>query len=192
MPLCSMTGFARVDGAGAGLRWTWELRSVNGKALDIRFRLPPGFEDVEAPAREKLGAALARGNVQAALSTKAELAAGAGLRINEAVLSELARALKDIGKRLEIAPPTLDGLLSVRGVVEMVEGEADDSQHAAHLAQILADLDTAVGELSASREREGAAHRRDPDVTSRRDRAAEGRGRSIPGADAGGYSGASR
>ena len=47
MPLSSMTGFARADGAGEGYRWTWELRSVNGKGLDIRLRLPPGFEHLE-------------------------------------------------------------------------------------------------------------------------------------------------
>ena len=70
MPLCSMTGFARVDGAGEGYRWTWEVRSVNGKGLDIRLRLPPGFDHVEPPARERIAARLARGNVQAGLAAQ--------------------------------------------------------------------------------------------------------------------------
>lgn len=52
MPLSSMTGFARTDGSGGAYRWTWELRSVNGKGLDVRLRLPPGFEQLEALTRE--------------------------------------------------------------------------------------------------------------------------------------------
>jgi uncharacterized protein YicC (UPF0701 family) len=53
-----MTGFARTDGSGEGHRWTWEVRSVNGKGLDVRLRLPPGFEFVEFPARERIAKAL--------------------------------------------------------------------------------------------------------------------------------------
>ena len=156
MPLSSMTGFARADGAGEGHRWTWELRSVNGKGLDIRLRLPPGFENVEAPARERLGKALTRGNVQAGLTSQIQPGA-ARIRINDDVLAEVIAAMERIGKRMTVQPPTLDGLLSVRGVVEAVEAETDDEARAALAARVLADLDNALAALVADRVREGRA-----------------------------------
>ena len=71
MPLYSMTGFSRCDGAVLGQRWTWELRSVNGKGLDVRLRLPPGLDRLEIAARERLTRRLARGNVQGGLTLAA-------------------------------------------------------------------------------------------------------------------------
>ena len=68
MTLQSMTGFARTEGTSGRHRWVWELRSVNGKGLDLRLRLPPGFEAFETDIRQKASACLARGNVQAALT----------------------------------------------------------------------------------------------------------------------------
>jgi uncharacterized protein (TIGR00255 family) len=156
MPLCSMTGFARADGTSEQLRWTWELRSVNGKALDVRLRLPPGFEDAEAPARERLGAALTRGNVQATLTVQAEPGA-ARIRINDAVLGEVLRAMEAIRARFDVQPPTLDGLLSVRGVMETIEPDADEAAHARRQRAVLAGLDAALADLVANRAREGAA-----------------------------------
>ena len=102
MPVFSMTGFARRDGGGEGYRWTWELRSVNGKGLDIRLRLPPGFEYIEIAARERLSAGLARGNVQATLTTHQQPAAGR-IRINEDVLAEVTAAMEKIAGRLQVA-----------------------------------------------------------------------------------------
>src|SRR5262245_30395510 len=123
MPLRSMTGFARSDGSGEGHRWTWELRSVNGKALDIRLRLPPGFDQLEFPARERVARSLTRGNVQATLSL--EVIAGAPrVRVNQEVLGEMIAAMKTIGERLDAAPPSLDGILALRGVLETADSEA--------------------------------------------------------------------
>ena len=151
-----MTGFARADGAGEGYRWTWELRSVNGKGLDIRLRLPPGFEYLEASVREHVGAGLVRGNVQATLTTQSESGAG-HIKINDAVLTEVIAALRRIGERIEVQPPTLDGILSVRGVVETVDAAEDDESRAALAAGILTDLDTALAALGVERVREGRA-----------------------------------
>ena len=95
MPLCSMTGFARVDGAGEGYRWTWEVRSVNGKGLDIRLRLPPGFDHVEPAARERIAARLARGNVQVGLAAQHE-AGATRIRVNEDVLAEVIAAMQRV------------------------------------------------------------------------------------------------
>ena len=156
MPLHSMTGFARADGAGAVHRWTWEVRSVNGKGLDIRLRLPAGFEHLEVPARERIAAVLARGNVQVALTTQS-LPGATRIRVNEDVLAEVLAVMDRLGGRMNVQPPTLDGILSVKGVIETAEAEEDEQVRADLGATILADLDGALARLIADREREGGA-----------------------------------
>ena len=151
-----MTGFARADGADGAQRWAWEVRSVNGKGLDIRLRLPAGYEHLEIAARERIAGALARGNVQATLSLVGQ-PNGSRIRINDDVLAEVLAAMERLGSRIEVQPPTLDGLLSVRGVVETVEPEPDDEAVAALSAAILADLDAALAALVTDRVREGEA-----------------------------------
>src|ERR1043166_2211608 len=86
MALSSMTGFARADGAHGSYRWVWELKSVNAKGLEIRLRLPPGWDALEAPVRARAAEALTRGTVYATLSTIREGGAPA-VRVNEPVLS---------------------------------------------------------------------------------------------------------
>ncbi len=156
MPLSSMTGFARADGAGDAYRWTWELRSVNGKGLDIRLRLPPGFEHLEAAVRERVGAGLVRGNVQATLTMQSETGAGR-IKINDAVLTEVIAAMRRIGERIEVQPPTLDGILAVRGVMETVDATEDEESRVALAALILMNLDAALAALVVERLREGRA-----------------------------------
>jgi uncharacterized protein (TIGR00255 family) len=151
-----MTGFARADGAGHGYRWTWEIRSVNGKGLDIRLRLPPGFEHIEVPARERVGGRLARGNLQATLSVQHE-AGAAQFRVNEELLAVILATMERLGKKVDAQPPTLDGLLSLRGVVETADVELDDQTREALAAEILSTLNVAIGDLTAAREREGKA-----------------------------------
>src|SRR4051812_18310589 len=154
MPLHSMTGFARSDGSGEGHRWTWELRSVNGKGLDVRLRLPPGFEGLELPVRERAGKGLARGNVQATLNLQAE-GASSRVRINREVLDEMLAAMQVIAARTAAAPPTLDGILSLRGVVEAADGDIDAETRERLTARMLADLDRALAALVAARAQEG-------------------------------------
>jgi uncharacterized protein (TIGR00255 family) len=156
MPLFSMTGFARRDGGGEGYRWTWELRSVNGKGLDIRLRLPAGFEYIEMAARARLSAGLGRGNVQAALATHQQPGTGR-IRINEEVLAEVTAAMEKIAGRLQVQPPTLDGILSVRGVMEAADVEPDEEASERLGDLILADLANALADLVAARGREGGA-----------------------------------
>lgn len=156
MALTSMTGFARSAGAGHGYRWTWELRSVNGKGLDIRLRLPQSFEHLDQPARERIGKALQRGNLQVGLSLQRETTASA-LRVNEALLSQVMDLVRRVGSQIDAAPPTLDGLLSIRGILETVDAEDDPAIAGALAADLLADLDTALAELVVARDREGAA-----------------------------------
>jgi uncharacterized protein (TIGR00255 family) len=156
MVLNSMTGFARLDGGGELLRWTWEIRSVNGKGFDVRIRLPAGFERLEPSVRERCAARLARGNVQVALSTNAETA-GQRFTINEDVLAKVIDAMERIGRKITVQPPTLDGILALRGVVEMEDAVADEAARQAVDAELLTGLDAALDDLVAMREREGAA-----------------------------------
>lgn len=156
MALMSMTGFARADGAHAGYRWSWELRSVNGKGLDIRLRLPPGFDALEVAARERIGAVLSRGNLQIGLTIQKETPS-ATLRVNEPLLAELIALMRRVGDEIEAAPPSLDGLLGLRGVLETVETEDDAEVKAALQERLIADLDIALAALVAARQHEGDA-----------------------------------
>ena len=156
MQLHSMTGFARADGNAVGFRWTWEIRSVNGKGLDLRFRLPPGFERLDAPVREHTTAHLTRGNIQATLTVVGESAA-ARIRINQDVLGEVLSAMNQIAERVDARPPTLDGILAIRGVVETAEGEMLAETRDALDAAILSGLVRVLSNLVAMRASEGEA-----------------------------------
>jgi uncharacterized protein (TIGR00255 family) len=151
-----MTGFARADGSANGTRWTWEIRSVNGKGLDIRLRLPAGFERLDPPARERCAGLLTRGNIQSTLTIVSD-ASAARIRINEDVLGEVLAAMQKIGGRIDVQPPTLDGILSIRGVVEAADNELDEAARAALDLEILKSLDRTLTDLVAMRAREGQA-----------------------------------
>ena len=119
MSLVSMTGFARVDGRAAAKAWIWELKSVNGRGLELRFRLPPGFDGIEAEMRALAQSRLVRGNVTLNLQFVEAAETAPAYRLNETLLDQLlalAGRLEDRG----VGAPRLDGLLAVRGVVEPV------------------------------------------------------------------------
>ncbi len=156
MSLRSMTGFARADGTATGYRWTWEIRSVNGKGLDIRLRLPTGFERLDPPARERCAARLTRGNIQSTLTLVSDSTANR-IRINEEVLGEVLAVMEQIRGRIDVQPPTLDGILSIRGVVEAAENELDEATRTALDEEILRSLDQALADLVTMRAREGQA-----------------------------------
>jgi uncharacterized protein (TIGR00255 family) len=151
-----MTGFARADGSAAGTRWTWEIRSVNGKGLDIRLRLPAGFERLDPPARERCVGQLTRGNIQSTLTIVSDAAANR-IRINEEALAEVLAVMQKIGGRIDVQPPTLDGILSIRGIVEPAENDPDEATRAALDEEILKSLDRTLADLIAMRAREGQA-----------------------------------
>ena len=154
MPLSSMTGFARVPGALPPFRWVWELKSVNGRGLDLRLRLPPGFDAVDAPARGILAETLSRGNCSATL-TAARDTVQASLRLNEGALAAVAEALDMLARRFpRAAAPTLDGILGVRGVLEAAEGEEQLPE--LHQRAVLDGLREAAAALAAMRREEGA------------------------------------
>ncbi|HEY4343514.1 MAG TPA: YicC/YloC family endoribonuclease [Parvibaculum sp.] len=155
MPLTSMTGFARTDGDNAAARWHWELRSVNGKGLDVRFRVPSGFEGMEARLREELARHMKRGNVQATLSLD-RVRAAAPLRVNEAALAVVIAAMKDLGERIELMPPRPEGVLALKGVLESADVEEVEEDHEGFEKVLIASFGEAAKSLARARDEEGA------------------------------------
>ena len=156
MPLQSMTGFARREGSSGRYRWAWELRSVNGKGLDVRLRLPPGLERLEPDFRRLASQYFSRGNLQVALSLNgAETAVEAV--VNREALAAVLKLREQLGDLVDPAPLRFDTLLSLRGIVDFREPEESESERAALDAEILAGLELALADLRAMREEEGRA-----------------------------------
>jgi uncharacterized protein (TIGR00255 family) len=155
MPLRSMTGFARSDGVTGDCAWHWEVRTVNGRGLDIRLRLPPGLEALEPMAREACARKLVRGSCSLSLSIRRE-GSGAVIRINEKALADVAVALRRASELVEAAPARLDGILALRGVLDVVEPDEDESAAEARLAALRQGLETALDRVIEERTREGS------------------------------------
>ncbi|KXF78091.1 hypothetical protein ATN84_24345 [Paramesorhizobium deserti] len=162
MALQSMTGFARhaatysgsKGGAEGDTRIVWEVRSVNGKGLDVRFRLPQGFEGIEPPARTALSRHFSRGNFQAALTVERP-DAKADVALNEAYLANVMAVGERLRAQYGLAPASVDGILALRGVLVEPQ-EAEDEQARAGLeAAIVSTLDGALAALSEARRTEG-------------------------------------
>lgn len=158
MKLQSMTGFARAAADHDGTALAWEVKSVNGKSVDVRLRLPPGFERLEQPARQAVQKRFARGNVQAALTV---LRGSQSIQpvVNEAFLTEVAALAKRLEQQFGAAPATADGLLSLRGVLEMPEAQESEEDRASLDAAILSVLGDALSGLENARQAEGDALR---------------------------------
>jgi uncharacterized protein (TIGR00255 family) len=150
--VASMTGFARAEGTAAGISWTWEMKSVNGKSLDLRLRLAPGFDALEPQVRAMLAQRFRRGNVAASLAVNRT--AAAAVRVNREVLTQIVALIKELASEIEAAPPRLDGLLALRGVVETVEDEDDRVAEDRRLA-VLDSCITALDRLATARADEG-------------------------------------
>jgi len=156
MALQSMTGFARREGTTGRWRWAWELRSVNGKGLDVRLRLPPGLERLETDVRRIAGENFSRGNLQATLSLttgESQLEAVLNQDAFDAVL-----AMRDkLEGLIDPAPLRLDTLLSIRGLIDFREAQDSEDMVAARDADILSGLTAALSDLKIMREQEGTA-----------------------------------
>jgi uncharacterized protein (TIGR00255 family) len=152
-----MTGYARAQGSDERRRWVWEARSVNGRNLEVRCRVPAGFDRLENPARTAVSGRLKRGNVSINLTITSERQAKP-LRINRALLTDLAGLVEEVRKSTGAAAPSADGLLRVRGVIEE-EDEGEETEEAlANLDKALAGtLDEALKSLVSARAAEGKA-----------------------------------
>ena len=156
--ISSMTGFARASGAGGGgaAAWSWEVRSVNGRALDVRCRLPQGLERLDPAVRSRVAARLRRGNVTVGLRL-GQAPDAAAMRVNRGWLDELIALAADYRGREGLAPPRLDGLLALRGVIEPADRPEDDADGTQDDRALLETLDAALAELVRERRAEGAA-----------------------------------
>lgn len=156
----SMTGFAARKGEGAGYGWTWDLRSVNGKGLDLRLRLPDWIDGLEPALRGELGRALGRGNVALALKVGRDGGeASDGLRVNPIALQAALAALREVEDQamligVTLGQATASDVLSLRGVLDANAVEVDT---APLRAAILADLPALLADFNAMRAGEGAA-----------------------------------
>jgi len=149
MPIASMTGFARADAVSGDRHWVWELRSVNGRGLDIRCRLPAGYDALDAVVRAAVAERCRRGNVSATLTEIRDQRTQ--LRINSDTLNQILDLVSGL-KEVAVAPPRLDGILALPGVLERLDGEDDPAKHMPFLTQRLAE---ALDNLRAMRLAEG-------------------------------------
>lgn len=153
-----MTGYARAEGRDAQVSWVWEAKSVNGRGLELRLRMPSGHDSLEPMAREAAARRLKRGNVQLSL-TVTRMVEAPMVRVNTDLLHQLARLVGEIGPAYpNIAPARWDGLLSVKGVLEPTEAEDPDSEavRKSREESMRATLDQALDNLAEMRLSEGA------------------------------------
>jgi uncharacterized protein (TIGR00255 family) len=150
----SMTGFARAAGTVGIHAFAWEIRSVNGRGLDIRVRVPPGLEVLAEAARKRLTGAFSRGTLHVNLQVSSD-AGPPRPRINEAALAALLQAVERLPASAIVTPPSYDGLLSIRGVIELAE-EGEDTLTAVE-KPVLAGLEEVVSGLKEARASEGRA-----------------------------------
>ena len=156
MALSSMTGFARSHGVSGPYAWAWELKSVNAKGLDLKLRLPTGWDAIDGPVRGRAAEALSRGSVFASLTVSREGVAPVA-RINEPVLAAVLATLKDLSGRANARPPTLDGILALKGVMDVTEAEEKEEDRKAAEGAIVAGFAQALKGLEQMRHTEGMA-----------------------------------
>jgi len=151
-----MTGFARIEGHDGALNWVWEVKSVNAKALDLRFRLPQGYEALEVPLRAVLNQKLRRGAITAGLSISRGAGTGA-MRINREALATVMALARELAAAFEdAAAPRIDGLLALKGVIETAEEMPDEATRERQTALMTASFERALASLVAMRVDEGA------------------------------------
>jgi uncharacterized protein (TIGR00255 family) len=154
MALSSMTGFARSHGSSGPYAFEWELKSVNAKGFDLRLRLPPGWDDLEASAKKRAAELLSRGTVYANLNVK-RTGSVSTVRINEEVLASIVRVAGVLAGKIDAVAPSIDGLLAIKGVIEIVEPESNEADDEVAKAAAGVAFETALTDLVAMRRREG-------------------------------------
>jgi uncharacterized protein (TIGR00255 family) len=134
MTLSSMTGFARGQGVCGSYAWAWEVKSVNAKGLDLRLRLPPGWDAIDGAVRSRAAEVVSRGTINASLTVERQGVTPV-VRVNDSVLAAVLATLRNLSASVEAAPPRLDGILSIKGVIEVIEpDESEDDRRVAEAA----------------------------------------------------------
>ena len=154
MTVASMTGYARAAGEHGAYRWTWEVKSVNSRALDLRIRLPAGYDRLEMMAREAISARLKRGAVSVSLDV-ARTEGGTPLQINRELLDQLIELHGELGDSVSGEPPRLESLLAVKGVVEAASETEDAGEIKVRDAAIMGSFGEALDALETARSEEG-------------------------------------
>jgi uncharacterized protein (TIGR00255 family) len=154
MTIKSMTGFARADGALGPISWHWEVRSVNGRGLDVRLRLPPGYEALEVRIREAVAKRVVRGNLTVNLNVKRS-EGETRIKLNESALRQVLAALDSLKGKVETAPPRPEALLGIKGVLEVVEPEESEADAQTRTVAMLGGLAEALDGMVRAREAEG-------------------------------------
>lgn len=154
--ISSMTGFARVEGAHGDRRWAWELKSVNGRGLELRARLPQGFDGLEPSLRKALQGVIKRGSINASLALASESAEPA-YRVNDKALASAIAAVEKVRSSAKCDPPRAEGILALRGVMEPVDASENDEERASLNEAILTSFAEAAKALAVARVKEGAA-----------------------------------
>lgn len=155
MAIRSMTGYGRSEGTFEDRSWYWELRSVNGKGLDLKFRLPNGFDIVEQACRKRAQSGLGRGNIQCNLSMGFSEGRPA-FAINDEALTQALSYISVIGSRADTAAPTAAEILAMPGVLERVVDDRDAAGQEQLSAALIDSFDDALGSLLEARQAEGA------------------------------------
>jgi uncharacterized protein (TIGR00255 family) len=156
MTIVSMTGFAESHGAHEGAHWRWEVKSVNGKGLDLRLRMPPGFDGIESPVRMLAAERFKRGNLQATLTLEPRDDAR-GLRIDAEALAAAVKVARQIASETGLAPARVDGLLALKGVIVQEDAVLlSDIERASRDAALLESVAVAFDALRRARRKEGA------------------------------------
>ena len=154
MTIQSMTGFARSDGALGDATWHWEVRSVNSRSLDLRLRLPPGYEALDPKVREGVTKRITRGSVNATLTVVRE-STQQDVRLNERALEQVVALAVRVSHNIGSPPPRAETLLALKGVLEVVEEPESEEAIAARHEAMLAGLTVALDGLVAARLEEG-------------------------------------
>lgn len=155
MAVNSMTGFASADGIYNNASWLWEIRSVNGKGLDVRIRLPSGYEALEPQVRTACAKALKRGNIQISLSVKEQHSAE--LVVNQAALDQVVEIATKLSENTDIKKASVDGILNIRGVLEERQVERSPQDNEVLIAQLDASFSQCLKALVTARQSEGAS-----------------------------------
>jgi len=155
MALNSMTGFGRSGGEAGALSWAWEVRSVNGRGLDLRIRLPSQYDGLDQKVRKAIQAHLKRGSVTVSLNVTRQ-SGTTEVQINENVLRDVLKAAEVVNAATDAAPPRVDGLLALKGVLDVVEHTEGEDEVKEIEASMFANFESALEEMVTSRQSEGA------------------------------------
>ena len=155
MPIASMTGFARGTGQVGPDSWSWEVKSVNARGLDLRCRFPAGMDRLEPEVRRRLAERFTRGAFNLTLKVTSATRR-TRIEVDRQALAQIEAVMRELREELDIEPPRIDGLLNIRGVIDLVEEEESDEEREARERAVLAGLEGALDELGCARDQEGA------------------------------------